>query len=274
MRPAALVLLLGAATFAPSARADDAGVDASAADASGSPDASEGIRETSVDNWGCATAPGPSPSWAWALAGLVVAGAVLARRRRAAALTAALLVLALPTFARADERDALREVRVDPPPFRRLTLSLAPLSPMIGRWGGAVELVLASHHAIGLSGAWVRTHTNEDTNNVFTGGIGELGYRWYSGENGPRGFFVGPSFVFGAFSAIPERGSTIAFFDVGGALDVGFSALAFDRVLFALGAGVQYTAPTATFPDQELPASIYARPGVRPRLLLAIGVAF
>ncbi len=295
--PTTLALALGvalAASAPASAHADDAGADASTADAD--VDATpEGIRPTEVpDNWGCAAAPASSharsPLALAALVALALAVAARRRRGRAAAGVVAALALVAPSLARAEpppstapaaapeapssDPDALREVRPEEPPMRRLTISLAPLSPMIGRWGGALEVLLASHHALGLSGAWVHCHTNEDSNNVFSGGIGELGYRYYFGDNGARGFFLGPSFVFGAFSATPERGSSQSFYNLGGALDAGFSALAFDRVLFALGAGIQYTAPTATFPAQELPASIYARPGVRPRLLLAIGVAF
>lgn len=284
MRPLAHLFVALALTINPAvALADDAGVDG-AADAT-TDDGGEGIRETTTpDNWGCSATPivGASATGG-ALVGFALVLLVLARSRRRRVLLAssgvALLATAVPVAARAEppaqpSADALREVEVEPPPMRRFTIALSPLGPMVARWGGSLELTLASHHAIGLSGAYVHSHTNEDTNNVFRGGIGEIGYRYYFGEGGARGFFLGPSFILGRLEAVPERGASTSYWNLGGALDAGFSALVADRVLFALGAGVQYTAPTATFPAQELPASIYARPGVRPRLLLAIGIAF
>lgn len=269
-----VALALAFSLVAASTRADDAGdagVDA-AADAS----VPEGIRETTApDNFGCSAAPGGTAGFS-VVAVLGVAAVLVGRRRRALALAAvasAGTIASTASTARADDAD-LKAVRAEPEPVRRVTVSVAPLGPLVARWGGAVEILVASHHALGVSGAYVHAHTNEDTNNLFRGGVFELGYRYYVGDGGARGFFVGPSFLFGRLEAIPERGDSIPFFQLGGALDAGFSALVADRVLFALGAGVQYTAPTESFPAQELPASVYARPGVRPRLLLALGVAF
>lgn len=267
---------LALALVARAASADDAGVDAGPDAADDASTAQEGgIRETtSPDNFGCSAAPGGSAGIS--AIGVIGIAAVLAglvgRRRRALAL-AALTASTIASTARADDAD-LKAVRSEPEPVRRVAVSIAPLGPLVARWGGAIEILAASHHAIGVSGAYVHAHTNEDTNNLFRGGVFELGYRYYFGDGGARGFFLGPSFLFGRLEAVPERGDSIPFYQLGGALDAGFSALVADRVLFALGAGVQYTAPTESFPAQELPASVYARPGVRPRLLLAIGVAF
>ncbi|CAN5329282.1 hypothetical protein BH09MYX1_BH09MYX1_55160 [soil metagenome] len=274
----ALALAACAPFVSSAARADDGGTDAGVdAEADAEP---EGIRETTTDNFGCALASTPNASsGGWLVFGAALSALAIARRRKrvVAALILGSAVVLAPIAAHAEEapRDPdVRAVQVDPPPLRRFSIALAPIGPTIGRWGGSVELLLASHHALGLSGAYVHSHTNEDTNNVFRGGIGEVGYRYYFGENGARGFFLGPSFILGRFDAVPERGATTSFWNLGGALDLGFSALVADRVLFALGAGIQYTAPTESFPAQELPASIYARAGVRPRLLLALGFAF
>jgi hypothetical protein len=37
---------------------------------------------------------------------------------------------------------------------------------------------------------------------------------------------------------------------------------------------LQFSAPTQQFPKQELPASVYTQAGLRPRLLMSLGVAF
>jgi len=55
---------------------------------------------------------------------------------------------------------------------------------------------------------------------------------------------------------------------------VGWQQILADRWVAGIGGGLQYTVPTHAFPPQELPASVYAVRGLRPRLLLALGVAF
>jgi hypothetical protein len=108
----------------------------------------------------------------------------------------------------------------------------------------------------------------------FTGAGSELGYRYYFGRGGPRGMFLGPSFVLGDFSAKAQDGSTTSYIQLGGALDLGFQALVLDRISLSLGAGLQYLASSPTIPPQQFPADVYANSGLRPRLLASIGVAF
>lgn len=267
-----LLVLAFAALSAPALAASDAG-DAGTDDAS----ADDGgiLATTTPDNYGCSAAPVPT-SGSLALVPLLAGVALLAsrRRRRLGGLLAMGALLA-PTVARAEPPPPdLVVVHEAPPPTRRLAISYDPLTLMLQRYGGNVEVLLASHHVLGVSAYYAYARTNEDSNNVFRGVGGELGYRWYTGDNGPRGFYIGPSVLLGRFEAVPARGDSVSYWNVGGAMDLGWEALVADRVLFGLGAGLQYTAPTASLPAQEVTASVYANAGLRPRLSLAFGVAF
>ncbi len=158
---------------------------------------------------------------------------------------------------------------------RRFTFTYNPATLFLVRAELSFEAMLADHHVIQLTGFYGSTTTNSDSfNNVFRGGGGEIGYRWYSGTGGPRGLYIAPSFLAAGYVAIPQRGAQVPYANFGGALDVGYQAIFADRWVLGLGGGLQYTAPTVTFPVQELPASVYAIRGLRPRLLLALGVAF
>jgi hypothetical protein len=158
---------------------------------------------------------------------------------------------------------------------RWLTLSYNPFTLQASRYGANAELLVASHHVVAGTLYWANTLTNEDSfSNRFRGIGGEIGYRYYTGHDGPRGLFFGPSFLLGAFDAIPARGATTHFGNYGLAVDFGYQALVADRWVVGVGGGIQYNRPDKTFPQQEVPASVYANPGVRPRLLLALGVAF
>jgi hypothetical protein len=179
--------------------------------------------------------------------------------------------------------------------MRRFTLTWNPFTLFAVRAQLSFEVLLTDHHAIELSGFYGGTRTNEvyapasDTSHqhayttLFQAGGGEIGYRWYAGTAGPRGLYVGPSFLLAYGVATPARGAgtssavfgaNVPFWNLGGALDVGYQAILADRWVVGLGGGLQYTVPTVAFPAQELPASIYANRGLRPRILLGLGVAF
>lgn len=277
MRRALLLLSVTAwlALSAPARAAGDAGDGGDAGAEDASTDDGGLLATTTPDNYGCGATPVRPPEGGLVFVPVVLAFALLVsrRRRRLASLLTVGAVL-LPSVARAEPPPDLVTVQEAAPPTRRIAISYAPLTLMLQRYGGNVELLLASHHALGVSAYYAYARTNEDTNNVFRGVGGELGYRWYAGENGPRGFYVGPSALLGRFEAVPAQGATVAYWNVGGALDLGWQALVADRVLFGLGVGLQYTAPTTSLPQQEVSASVYANAGLRPRLSLAFGVAF
>jgi hypothetical protein len=181
---------------------------------------------------------------------------------------------------------------------RHVTLTWNPLTLFAMRAQFSLELMLTDHHVLELTGFFASTRTNEvysdackalntphtcaDTT-LFQGGGGEFGYRWYSGREGPRGFYVGPSFLLGHYTATPARGEgtraevqgvAIPFWNYGGAIDLGYQAILADRFVAGVGGGLQYTLPSHTFPAQELPASVYANRGLRPRFMITLGVAF
>jgi len=157
------------------------------------------------------------------------------------------------------------------------------------------DVVIAplAHHAIVVSPFYANTSTapiwtyDPSGNNPvvlpqqkFEGFGGELGYRYYFGDGGLRGVFVGPSFIIGAFTATAQNTSQTQFLQLGGAVDVGYQALVADCVSLGAGVGLQYTFADVTggaassIPNQQYPARVYANGGVFPRLLLSIGWAF
>jgi len=209
-------------------------------------------------------------------------------------LVAGLLAAAFTT-ARAAIGDApppvdvvLRDV---PEAHKTLTLEWNPLGLFIDRLSANVVVAPGDHHALIVSPyyTWASTvpyATNVDgagnalpyTLNVlpqsFKGFGGELGYRYYAGKGGPRGFFAGPSLLLADITATAGNGVQTQFGDVGVAADVGYEALVADAVAVSVGGGLQYTFTTKSIPDQQLPASIYANRRLYPRLLLSMGYAF
>ena len=108
----------------------------------------------------------------------------------------------------------------------------------------------------------------------FRGFGGEVGYRYYFGEGGPRGLFIGPSLLIGWLTATAGDGSRTPFIRYGAAADVGYQMLVADRIVLALGAGVQAVTTDKRIPRQQFPARIDANGGVLPRVLLSLGAAF
>jgi hypothetical protein len=173
-----------------------------------------------------------------------------------------------------------------PPPRRLLAVEWNPLPLIIGRLSANVVIAPIDHHALVLSPFYVSTTTAaiyvfDDQGNstqlprqAFSGFGGELGYRYYTGVGGPRGFFAGPSIILASMTAKAQNGSTTGYLDYGLALDVGYEMLVTDALALSLGAGVQYTAPDATIPSQQFPANVYANGKLLPRALASIGWAF
>jgi hypothetical protein len=173
-----------------------------------------------------------------------------------------------------------------PPPRRLLAVEWNPLPLVIGKLSANVVVAPVDHHALVLSPFCVSTTTAaiyvfDDQGNstqlprqTFSGFGGELGYRYYTGVGGPRGFFGGPSIILASMTAKAQNGSTTGYLDYGFALDVGYEMLVTDALALSLGAGVQYTTPNATIPSQQFPADVYANGKLMPRALASIGWAF
>jgi len=177
-------------------------------------------------------------------------------------------------------------IRDEAPPRRILTIEFNPLPAILGKLGANVIITPVSHHALVLSPAYVSVETapiyifddagqpTQLPKQKFSGFAGELGYRYYFGERGPRGFFLGPSFLLSSLIAEAQDRSKTRFLDYGVAADIGWQALLWDNVALTLGGGVQYTKTDKPIPDQQFPAKLFANGGVRPRLLLSVGWAF
>ena len=185
-------------------------------------------------------------------------------------------------------------LREPSPPERPVTVEWNPLALIVGKLSANVVLVPIEHHALVLSPFYARTTTvpicvvsDSGTSpacgftpsvqlpqQTFEGFGGEIGYRYYLGHGGPRGFFAGPSFVIASMTAKAQDASQLAFWDYGLAVDIGYEALIGDRVALALGGGAQYVTTSKSIPDQQLPAAVYANSALRPRVLLSLGYAF
>jgi hypothetical protein len=179
-------------------------------------------------------------------------------------------------------------VRERPPPRRFVTIDWNPLTVFIAKVSVDVVITPADHHGLVLVPFYASTTTaplataNVDSagntiqlpEQTFRGFGGEIGYRYYTGEGGPRGFFVGPSLFIGAMTAKAANGAETSFANYGLAADVGYAALVADRISLTLGGGLQYQLTSKSLPDQQPPASLYANSRLAPRVLLALGCAF
>jgi len=155
----------------------------------------------------------------------------------------------------------------------------------IGKLSANVILAPLEHHTIIVSPFYVLTRTApitifDDNANptelpiqTFEGFGTELGYRYYTGSGGLRGFFVGPSLIVGSFTATAENGTETPYINYGVAVDIGYQALVVDRVSLSLGAGIQYTTTSKWIPDQMLWAKVFANTSFFPRWLISLGWA-
>jgi hypothetical protein len=212
-----------------------------------------------------------------------------------ASVPAAAATEAPPSAAPAAEASPPANAAVDvvihdgPPPRRILAVEFNPLPLIIGKVSVSAVIAPVDHHALILTPFYISTTTwpiytyqgsyNQATSmqlpqQSFSGFGGEIGYRYYTGLGGPRGFFVGPSFIFAGMTAKAQDGSSTDYLDLGGALDVGYELLVMDTVAISLGVGAQYTAPDKTIPNQQFPADVYANGKLEPRALASIGWAF
>jgi hypothetical protein len=203
-------------------------------------------------------------------------------------LLAGAALLAVPRAAFADQPPPVDvAIKLAPPPRRSVLVEWNPLGLFtIGRLSANLVVAPADHHALILSPFYAWTNTQPITvysdqgptaqlpTQHFEGFGGELGYRYYFGQSGPRGVFIGPSLILGWFQATAQNQTSTQYLQYGLAADVGYQMLVADRVSLSLGAGLQYTAETKDLPNQQFPAELYANSGLRPRVLLSAGWAF
>jgi hypothetical protein len=224
-----------------------------------------------------------------ALTAIVFAALLWASRRRTASAVVGLLLAAPLARAQAPADGAAIDVRlpVEPVARRYVSLELNPL-PLIAvsKASFNVAFAPAEHHAITFNPfySWAETEpialvdaagnaTVRLPHQTFHGFGAELGYRYYSGKGGLRGFFAGPSLIVGRFVAGAENGDQLPFWDIGFAADAGWQTLVADHLVVSVGAGVQVLLQDHAIPAQSFPARLYANAGVLPRLLFSLGWA-
>lgn len=165
--------------------------------------------------------------------------------------------------------------------FRQFAILANPLALSIGRYSVQVEYLPALHHAIVLNPVYTHapfkpTINGQEVDAGSLNGIGgELGYKFYTGNKGPNGFFVGPSFLFASYSSSLSGTADKSFTSVGAALDVGGQAV-LGGFTIGGGFGLQVTKTSEDFntEDFNFAASVIAGGGWRPRALFTIGYAF
>lgn len=110
---------------------------------------------------------------------------------------------------------------------------------------------------------------------------GELGYRVYTGNDGPSGVFLGPSVVALPLAAprLTDAYQTeiVSFMAYGASLDLGVQAVVGPGFTLGGGVGVMalaYSRPASATPPAGIVLPAYPEPHVLPRLLVAAGWAF
>src|SRR5262249_13395805 len=107
-----------------------------------------------------------------------------------------------------------------------------------------------------------------------TGGGVELGYRYYTGSRGMNGLFLGPSFIFGIYSASFGDNERKGFSNAGVALDGGVQVIFFDHLTLGAGVGMEYINVSQQYVALPLGPAIIPTSGFKPRLLASAGFAF
>ncbi|HEY8087142.1 MAG TPA: hypothetical protein VIF09_04845 [Polyangiaceae bacterium] len=199
------------------------------------------------------------------------------RRYRATLLAASTAWgLGVPSAARADGID-------EGVAFKSVAIEGNPLGVLIGRYSADLEYLPVAHHALHLTvvGYFALPGVSDEVTGFGT----EVGYRWYSGANGPEGFFVGGSFVamslryvHGAQPGVAfDAPEDTAYVELGGALDVGYQLVFLGNFAAGAGVGAEYTTdtsqPTFEASNHAWHDLVYGS-GLRPRALLSLGAAF
>ena len=192
------------------------------------------------------------------------------------ALIAVLSVLASSGTARAEEGDV--PAVPERPKFRSFALELNPLAVALGRYSFNAEFMTGRHIAV-VASPFLRYAGDSDVPTLdknpktVAGGL-ETSLRYYSSPDGPMGFFIGPSIIFGAVS-----GNAFLEFDtfgntsgpsgqtkrgyVGFALDLGGQWISASGFVIGGGLGV------GTMDDMP-----WLQGKIFPRALFSIGQAF
>jgi hypothetical protein len=202
------------------------------------------------------------------------------RTRPQAALFAALCVC---PWAIGSARTARAEDLDGEPRFKSVAVQGNPLAFAIGRYSLDLEYLPVPHHALHATPYYEYALPGVD--DQLTGFGAEVGYRYYTGEHGPHGFFAGASLLAAELEYIHvnptggvlDHANDTQYVQLGGAVDVGYQLVFLGNFAAGVGAGVQWTGDTLTpqFEYQVHPwHDLVYGPGVRPRILLQVGAAF
>jgi hypothetical protein len=191
--------------------------------------------------------------------------------------TAAFVLAAFgaPRAASAEEADDTQPEA--PPPKPHYALQLDPLAWFIGRFGVDFETLVASHHGLTttLHGDYqapgFNVFNSGGNTTQYSGFGGELGWHIYALPDELRGWWIGPSVVFGVYEQGVQGSPSTTFSQVGIAMDTGarFGTQGFG---LDLGLGVQM-AHTSTPDTTQGPVSLFVSQ-VRPRMLMGVGWVF
>lgn len=160
---------------------------------------------------------------------------------------------------------------------RSVALTANPLGLLVSRFSMNVELLPRRHHAAVLT-PYFQTSTVGPSGAVtdYKTFGGELGYRFYTGERGANGFFVGPSLVLQRSNATTTNtwvGSASAssrdILVYGAALDIGGQHVTPQGWTVGAGVGVMILAN-----DAGATAPNFRGSGVLPRFLFTVGYSF
>jgi len=168
----------------------------------------------------------------------------------------------------------------EPHPFN---ITFNPIGLFVGRYSITGEYMPVLHHAISITPFYNHTPVKitdgsgqEYDAGSLNGGGAELGYKFYTGRKGPNGFYVGPSFLFGSYSASQSGFQNDSFTSIGGAIDVGGQAVIGSGFVIGGGFGIQYTKTSHELNTDQLnfASALIAGGGTRPRVLFSVGYAF
>ncbi len=172
---------------------------------------------------------------------------------------------------------------------KTLALEMNPLGIIIGRFGANIEYMLAPHHAVVISPHYYFAFPG--VADLFDGPGIEAGYRYYTGQNGPIGWFLGGSLSFGNYHYRHMADVAIRTIDnvtldgpvdkswqsIGAAVDAGYQILVRDHIVLGAGLGVEYKYytqdPSFEYLSHARHELLYGS-GLRPRLLAAAGGVF
>jgi hypothetical protein len=163
---------------------------------------------------------------------------------------------------------------------------------IIGRYSADIEYLPAPHHALHLSP--VGYFALPGVADELIGFGAEAGYRWYSGQYGPHGVFLGGSLIALSLEYIHRAPPDVPldtpddtqYLQLGGAVDAGYSIIILGNFTALAGLGAEYTVdatqliphaviggPHFEFASHSMHDLLYGA-GLRPRVLLSVGAAF